>query len=247
VWFLLAGTSGALGAPSHLAAGVAGVAGMATAASITNTATNSSPLAHASGSSPLPDEPALEPDDGSYKGICPGLISWADAKAKELPRRKPGNAKGWEVVLNNGDKVWDWGTHNDGKNVVLDAFPVQAPHNWNTIMQSPPDPRLINIKAFKDAPNSAPPAIPTFEDFCISKCQVYFWKPDAYFLAQGVEVKCPRCKSVDPSGAARQVAHKGWRPLRRVCDNNNTSFLMSFEYTCKHCSECTLMCGACSA
>jgi hypothetical protein len=185
------------------------------------------------------DEPAPEPYDSSYKGICSGLISWADAKATELPRRKQGNQKGWEVRHKDGNTVWSWDAHkNTANKVVLDPFPQQAPHNWSSIVQSPPDPRLVNIRAHKDAPNTTPLQIPSFEDFCISKCQVFFWKPDAYFLAQGVEVKCPHCKSIDPStSTARDVSHKGWRPLRRVCDSNTTCFLMSFEYYCKHCRE----------
>jgi hypothetical protein len=73
---------------------------------------------------------------------------------------------------------------------------------------------------------------PSFLDFCISESQFILWKPDAYWHMHNVTIKCPHCEKADP------VLHKGWRKkARRVCGNNTTYYLYSFEYSCKSCRK----------
>jgi hypothetical protein len=77
---------------------------------------------------------------------------------------------------------------------------------------------------------------PSFLDFCISESQFILWKPDAYWHMHNVTIKCPHCEKADP------VQHKGWRKKpRRVCGNNTTYYLYSFEYNCKTCRKFCLL------
>lgn len=70
----------------------------------------------------------------------------------------------------------------------------------------------------------------SIEEFCLHHAKVVFWKPDAYWFAQGVQVLCPTCK--------QPANHKAWTEYpRRVLGLNQTWFLYSYEYQCKSCGE----------
>jgi hypothetical protein len=181
------------------------------------------------------------PLDNTYnESSIPTLLQqFADSKAKELPVRAAGQSKGWLVKASNtppapsgqpasnsttpitrraeesdSNPCWVW-KHNE-------PFPAGSPHGWNSFIHTPPDP-TTNLNLRRNPTAAAQP--PSFPEFCVSKVKVCVWKPDAYYLAQGVQVLCPHC--------GNEAKHKGWGKLRRVCGLNNTWFLKSFIYECR--------------
>jgi hypothetical protein len=189
-----------------------------------------------------PDEPEDEdPCDGIpvdyVEAVIPTLLtSFADEKASELPARDKGRSKGWHVKRsrnkpssgsnspssgsngepqnNSDDKYWAW-QHGE-------AFPEGSPHGWTSFIHTPPDP-TTNIYLRHNPSAAIKP--PSFPEYCLSKVKVCIWKPDAYYLAQGVKVLCPHCN--------QEAGHKCWGKIRRVCGLNTTWFLKSYVYECR--------------